>query len=275
MQSALGQLRTFVPTLERTVEETIPQVVQLSSFLKNLSSDFADTGDGGFYMSRKALADPSYQHVRKAMFSPDGTATRLLVFFDGNQLDLNAAARAQQLEDVVANASKYGSLVDSQITVSGAGEVAAALRGAITHDAVLLAITLLAVVGLIGMWRGAAGGIVVGLGVLASYLAALGLSVALWQHLLDRELHAAVAPVSFAVLAACGVPYLVAGAASVRSGGAPLPALGAVFGGGLLLVSGGSFGALGQVGTVLVIGLVALTVVARVCIPAAIPADRS
>src|SRR5262249_1852421 len=55
MQSALGQLRSFVPTLERTIEDTIPQVVQLSSFLRNLSTDFADTGDGGFYMSRKAL----------------------------------------------------------------------------------------------------------------------------------------------------------------------------------------------------------------------------
>ena len=61
MRSALGQLRSFVPTLETTIENTIPQVVQLSAFLKNLSTDFADTGEGGFYLSRKALADPSYQ----------------------------------------------------------------------------------------------------------------------------------------------------------------------------------------------------------------------
>ena len=50
----------------------------------------------------------------------------------------------------------------------------------------------------------------IGLGLLASYLAALGISVALWQHLLGRELHASAPLVSFAVLAACGVPYLVA-----------------------------------------------------------------
>jgi RND superfamily putative drug exporter len=285
MRSALGQLRSFVPTLERTVEETIPQVVQLSSFLKNLSNDFADTGEGGFYLSKKALADPSYQNVRKSMFSSDGTATRLLVYSDGDKLDLDAATRKQQLEIAAGNTTKYGSLVDSQITVSGAAQVAAAVRGALTHDAVLLAVTMLAVLAVVSMWRGAVSGLVIGLGVLASYLAALGISVALWQHLLDRELQASVAPVSFAILAACGVPYLIAtlianearsaGSVSVRAAVAPLTALGAVFGGGLVLVSGGSVSALSQVGTVLLIGLGALTAVAHVCIPAATPAERT
>src|SRR5262249_31047043 len=153
MRSALEQLRTFVPTLERTVEETLPQIVQLSTFMKNLSIDFADTGDGGFYLSRKALADPSYQYVRKTMFSADGTTTRLFVFSDGDKPDLDAAARAQQIDSVVANATKYGSLVDSEVTLSGVAQVAAAVRGALTHDAVLLAVTLLVVAVVVGVWR--------------------------------------------------------------------------------------------------------------------------
>jgi RND superfamily putative drug exporter len=284
MRSALAQLRSFVPTLERTVEDTIPQVVQLSAFLKNLSTDFADTGEGGFYLSRKALADPSYQNVRQSMFSSDGTATRLFVYSDGDKLDLDAAARVQQLEIAAGKATKYGSLVDSQITVSGAAQVAASVRGALTHDAVLLAVTMLAVVALVSLWRGAVSGLVIGLGLLASYLAALGISVALWQHLLGRELHASAPLVSFAVLAACGVPYLVAallateaqsaGTVSVRVAVAPLMALGAAFGSGLVLVSGVSVSALSQIGTVLLIGLGALTAVAHVCVPAAIP-DRT
>ncbi|HUO36561.1 MAG TPA: MMPL family transporter [Mycobacterium sp.] len=285
MRSALGQLSSFVTTLERTVEDTIPQVVQLSAFLKNLSIDFANTGEGGFYLSRKALADPSYQNVRQTMFSSDGMTTRLFVYFDGDKLNLDAAARAQQLEIAVGKATKYGSLVDSQITVSGAAQVAAAVRGALTHDAVLLAVTMLAVVALVSMWRGAVGGLGIGLGVLASYVAALGISVALWQHLLGHDLHASVALVSFAMLAACGVPYLIAtlitteahsaGTVSVRGAVAPIMALGAAFGSGLVLVSGGSFSALSQVGTVLVIGLGALTAVAHACIPAATPEDRT
>jgi RND superfamily putative drug exporter len=283
MRSALGQLRSFVPTLETTVENTLPQVVQLSTFLKNLSADFADTGAGGFYLSKKALADPSYQHVRQSMFSADGTATRLFIYSDGDKLDLDAAARAQQLEIAEGKATKYGSLVDSRMTVSGAAQVAAAVRGALTHDAVLLAVMMLAVGALVSLWRGAVTGLVIVLGVLASYLAALGISVALWQHLLGRELHAWVPLVSFAVLAACGVPYLIAtlidttarsaGTVSVRGAVAPLTAVGAVFGTGLVLVSGASFSALSQVGTVLVIGLGALTAVAHVCLAAAMPAS--
>jgi RND superfamily putative drug exporter len=284
VKSALAQLHSFVPTLETTIQNTLPQVVQMSAFLKNLSIDFANTGEGGFYLSRKALADPSYQHVRQSMFSSDGTVTRLFVYSDGDKLDLDAAARVQQLEIAAGKATKYGSLVDSKITMSGAAPVAAAVRGALTHDAVLLAVTLLAVVGLVGMWRGAVSGVAVGIGVLASYLAALGISIALWQHLLGRELHASVPLVSFAILAACGVPYLIAtliategpsaGTVSMRGAVAPLTALGAVFGGGLVLLSGGSLSALSQVGTVLVIGLGALTAVAHVCIPAAMQ-DRT
>jgi len=280
MRSALEQLRSFVPTLEATIEDTIPQVVQLSTFLKNLSIDFADTGEGGFYLSKKALADPSYQHVRKSMFSSDGTATRLFVYSDGNKLDLDAAARIQQLEIAAGKATKYGSLVDSQITVSGATQAAAAVRGALIHDAALLVVMMLAVVALVSLWRGTISGLVIGVGVLASYLAALGISVALWQHLLGRELHAPVPLVSFAILAACGVPYLIASAAqsagtsSIRGAVAPLPALGAVFGAGLVLVSAGSLSALSQVGTVLAIGLGALTAMAHVIIPAATLAGR-
>lgn len=101
--------------------------------------------------------------------------------------------------------------------MGGAAQIAAAVRDALIHDAVLLAVILLTVVALASMWRGAVHGAAVGVGVLASYLAALGVSIALWQHLLDRELNALVPLVSFAVLASCGVPYLVAASKPVVS----------------------------------------------------------
>lgn len=289
MKSALGKLRSFVPQLEKGIQDAIPQIVQVSAFLKNLSTDFADTGEGGFHLSRKVLADPSYQHVRQSMFSADGTTTRLFVYSDGDKLNLDAAARVQQLEIAASKAMKYGSLVDSQITVSGAAQVAAAIRDALIHDAVLLAVTMLTIVALIGMWRRTVSDLIIGLGVLASYLAALGISVVLWQHLLDRELHATVPLVSFAILTAFGVPYLIAtllatdiasgaqsaSTGSVRGAVAPLAALGVVFGGGLLLVSEGSFSTLSQLGAVLVIGLGTLTAAAHIHIPAGIPKDRT
>ncbi|KAA1250534.1 MMPL family transporter [Mycobacterium simiae] len=283
MRSTLGQLRSFVPKLEATIQEVMPQLVQVSAFLKGLSTDFADTGEGGFHLSRKELASPSYQHVRQTMFSADGRATRLLVFSEGNHLGLDASDRVQQLEIAAGKAMKYGSLVDSQIMVSGAAQVAAAIRGALWHDVVLLTLTMLAVVTLVGMWRGAVSGVVLGLGMLASYFPALGISIVLWQHLMARELAAAVPLVSFAILAAFGIPYLIAtllvadsatgasaSSVSARRAVAPLPMLGALLGAGLLVVSAGSFSAVSQLGAVLVIGLGTLTAVAHLCIPAAV-----
>ncbi|WP_158016057.1 MMPL family transporter [Mycobacterium basiliense] len=292
MRSALAQLQSFVPNLETTIQDTLPQLVQVSAFLRNLRLDFASTGEGGFYLSGKAIADPSYQHVRQTMFSSQGTVTRLLVYSDRDKLDLGAATRAQQLEIAAGKAMKYGSLVDGKVTVSGAAQMAADVRGALTHDAVLLALVLLAVVLAVSMWRGALGGVVVGVGMLLAYLAALGISIALWQDLVGSPLQASVPLVSFAALLTCGIPYLIAGlvatdegaagATPVRRAFAPLAALSAVFGVGLVLVSGGSISALSQVGTVLVAGVGALMAVAHVCVPAAmqdrtrgIQADRS
>ncbi|ORB87804.1 hypothetical protein B1987_23700 [Mycobacterium kansasii] len=295
MRSTLGQLRSFVPRLESSIQEILPQLVQVSAFLKNISVDFADTGEGGFHLTRKDLAEPSYQHVRQSMFSPDGTATRLFVYSDGNTLELDAAARKQSLELAAAKAMKYGSLVDSQITVTGAAQMATAARAALTHDAVLLALMMLVAAVLIGRWRGAISGAVVGVGVAASYLAALGISVVLWQYLLNRQLQVAVPLVSFAILAALGAPYLIAAIAAitplqapdiargprpattmpVRSAVAPLIALGAVFAGGLLVVSGGSAGAASQLGTIVLLGLGVLIAVAPVCIAAVIRRDHT
>ncbi len=284
MKSSLAQLQSYIPNLEKTIDNALPQIAQVAALLKGMSSDFQDTGEGGFYLSRKAMADPSYRHVRQSMFSSDGTATRLFVYSDGDNLGMDAAGRAQQLEIAAGKAMKYGSLVDGKITVSGAAQVAAAVHGTLAHDALLMAVVLLAVLALVGMWLGAVGAAAVGLGVLASYVAALGISTALWQNLLDQDLDASMPLVSFAILAACGVPYLVAALKAplsisetpaattvpLRRAVAPLAALGATFGGGLLLISlpGGSHTALGQVGTALVIGLGAVIAVAHLCIPA-------
>lgn len=261
MRSALDQLRSFVPTLQTTIESTIPQVVQLSAFLKNLSIDFADTGEGGFYLPRKALADPSYQHVRQTMFSADGTATRFLVYSDQTGVDVAAASRVDQIQAAVGNATKYGSLVDSEVYVSGGAQVAAAVRGALEHDAILLVLVVVAVAALAGMWRGALGGLSVALALLGSYLAGLGVTVGVWQYLLHGSVAAAAVPASFAVLAACGVPYLMAALVPIQRGAAPLAAAGGALGAGLMLL--GSSVALAQTGTVVLVGVVVLAAMAQ------------
>uniref|UniRef100_UPI0012675EC6 hypothetical protein n=1 Tax=Mycobacterium tuberculosis TaxID=1773 RepID=UPI0012675EC6 len=57
------------------------------------------------------------------------------------------------------------------------------------------------------------------------------------------------------------------GAVSGRGAVAPLAALGGVFGAGLVLVSGGSFSVLSQIGTVVVLGLGVLITVQRAWLP--------
>ncbi len=160
--------------------------------------------------------------------------------------------------------------------MGGDAQIAAAVRDALIHDAVLLA-RYLAHGG--NSWPacgGAVHGAAVGVGVLASYLAALGVSIALWPALLDRRLNALVPLVSFAVLALCGVRIslpaskpvvsptgkLRCAVGAIRAGAvAPLAALG----GGIRRWPGagcqeGSFSVLSQIGTVVVSVWVLITV---------------
>ncbi len=131
------------------------------------------------------------------MFSSDGTATQLFLYSDERWTLLRQHARSS-LRVAAGKAMKYEAWSTAQVTVGGAVQIAAAVHDALIHDAVLLAVILLTVVALASMWRSAVHGAAVGVGVLASYRR-LGVSIALWQHLLDRELNALVPLVSFAV----------------------------------------------------------------------------
>ena len=148
MQAALAQVRGLIPGLTDTIDSVLPQLVQLTSFLKNVSLDFKTTGEGGFYLPRKALNAPSYRQVKETLFSPDGHATRLFVYGDPADPELPMAARSAAITSAVAGSTKYGGLADAQVTVTGAGTIQHAVNDLARHDLVVMSLAV-ALVGLI------------------------------------------------------------------------------------------------------------------------------
>jgi RND superfamily putative drug exporter len=206
---AVPTIRASLTELGRLVDSIEPQLRQMTHQLTELSTDFQGTGSGGFYLPRSALSDPRFRQVAQMLFSPDGHATRLLVYGDGDAWGSDGARRSAEIEQAVGEATKDGTLVKPAVHITGVGSATANLRTFVEHGDRLLAIVALTLIFLITvlMLRSLVAGVVVVTTVVLSYASALGASVLVWQDLLGRELHWAVPAFAFIALVAVGADY--------------------------------------------------------------------
>jgi RND superfamily putative drug exporter len=112
-----------------------------------------------------------------------------------------------------------------------------------------------------------------------SYASALGASILIWQHLLHRELHWSVAPISFIALVAVGADYNLLLAMRIReearaglgtgiirafaATGGVVTTAGIVFGITMFALSGSSVLSVAQIGVTIGVGLLLDTLIVR------------
>ena len=113
MRIALVQLRELVGTLGDVTNSIVPELRQISDYLRELSVGFQGSGEGGFYLPQRGFDDPRFQEISRLLFSPDGHATRLLVYGDGRAWSTHGAQRASDIELAVHDAIKEGTLAGS------------------------------------------------------------------------------------------------------------------------------------------------------------------
>lgn len=290
MRAALGQLRPVIATLSDVTNSVVPQIRDVSGYLTELGIDFQGSGEGGFYLPQRAFDDPRFEEVNRLLYSPDGTATRLLVYGDAEAWSLDGAHLAKDIELAAQDATKEGTLAGSTISVSGVGGATRDLEVFSNRDFVLLAVVALILVFLIValMLRSPVAGVVVVATVIASYASAMGASVLIWQHLLGQELAFVVPPLAFIALVAVGADYnllLVVriqeeAGAGLRTGiirafggtGGVVTTAGVVFGVTMFSMLAGEVLTLAQVGSTIGIGLLIDTLVVRAIVVPAIVA---
>ncbi|MDT0550536.1 MMPL family transporter, partial [Streptomyces sp. DSM 41529] len=186
MRTALTQLRGLTSTLRSSLGSVGPQMQQMTGYLSQLSTDFDGSSEGGFYLPPRTFDDPEYRRVMDMMFSPDGHATRLLVYGDGESWGRDGADRSAEIRVAAAEALKDTPLaVSGVIDLTGVGTATAELIEYVQHDFALLVIVTLILIFVIvaGMLRSPVAGIVVLATVTISYASALGASAAIWQFL--------------------------------------------------------------------------------------------
>ncbi len=208
-RTTLTQLRDVVTSLMHTTGSVTPQLSQLTAYLTEMSHDFAGTGEGGFYVPQRVFDDPRFQRAAHLVFSPDGRATRLVVYPEGSAWGGEAAALTDQIRSAVHEATKEGPLAHNVVSVTGVGAYTSDLRSALAKDMVLVVVVTLALIFAIvlAMVRSPVAAIAIVATVAASYLAALGATVLLWQDIVGSGVHWAVAPLSFVALVAVGADY--------------------------------------------------------------------
>lgn len=282
MRTALTQLRTLTASVRSSLGSVGPQMEQMTGYLSQLSADFDGSAEGGFYLPPRTFDDPDYRRVMTMMFSPDGHATRLLVYGDGESWGRDGADRSAEIRIAAAEALKDTPLAAGGVVdLTGVGTATAELITYVKHDFTLLVVATLILIFVIvaAMLRSPVAGIAVLATVTISYLSALGASAAIWQYVVGQPLHWAVPALAFIALVAVGADYNLLLAmrlrdeahAGIRTAtvrafagtGSVVTVAGIVFGLTMFAMLGASVVTIAQVGSTIGIGLLIDTMVVR------------
>jgi RND superfamily putative drug exporter len=280
-RTKMAQARETIASLSLDTDSALPEFSRLADYLTELDAAFAGSPERGFYLPESALHDPGYQRAARLFFSPDGHATRLLVFGEGDAWSQAAAQHSASIRTAIHEATKEGTLSNNVVHITGVGAYTSDLQSTLARDMTLLAAVALALVFLVVLLliRSPAAAIAVVATVGFSYLSALGSTVALWTGLFGQDIHWAVPPLSFVALVAVGTDYNLLFTARLKeeapgglktgmvrafaSTGGVVTTAGIVFALTMLALLASRVSSIAQIGTTVGIGLVIDTLVVR------------
>jgi RND superfamily putative drug exporter len=284
MRAALRQMNSLVADVKGVTEEIQPMVATLVEYLRGLRYDFQFSGEGGFYLPRRAWQDPGFRRASEVYFSPDGFSTRILVFGNGKMFGLDGAQRSADIVTAVNEATKEGTLVGAAVIKTGFGTGIGELHSYILDDFALLAKVSLALVFLIVlvMLRSPIAAIVVFGTVVVSFASAIGISTLIWQDIFGKDLHWPVTSIALIALVAVGSDYnllltmrmreeVCRDGSGLRTGiiraiggtGGVVTVAGIVFGLTMLAMMAGDVLSIKQIGATIGVGLLIDTLIVR------------
>ncbi|QKT08309.1 RND family transporter [Gordonia sp. X0973] len=282
LRAALAQAREVIVPLRGTLNAILPQTEEITAFIDEVSKAYASGAPGSFFfLPSQALQSPLFQSGMPHFFSPDGKATRMVVTPEVEGFSREAMDVSAEVIPTAVAAVKGTSLAGSTVSIGGPGGTLLNIESFAHEDFIAIVVAAYAFVFcvvLLLLRSFVAACAVLGT-VTLSYLAAMGLSVALWQGLLGNPLHWSVAPIAFTFLVAVGADYnmlLVSRFREEYRHGGGVGLIRAMVGTGrVVTVAGLTFGLtmlamiasdarnVGQVGTTVALGLLIDTLIIR------------
>ncbi|WP_216213478.1 MMPL/RND family transporter [Amycolatopsis aidingensis] len=254
---------------------------EAADFLLNLGTAAKDPAIGGFYLPATAFDNPDLALASGYFLSPDGRTARMIVLGDSDPFGTEAMHRARAIRAAAERAVHETPLAGSRIAATGMAATNADLDDLVRQDFLLVALLALGTVLMILflLLRSVIAPLYLMVSVVLSYASAIGLSVAVWQHLLGQDLHWSVPPISFIALVAVGADYnllLISrirdeSARGTRSGviravgatGGVITSAGVIFAASMFAMMTGNVTTLAQIGFTIGAGLLIDTFVVR------------
>jgi RND superfamily putative drug exporter len=206
----LDQMRQVILAEHSTIAPQLTQLDELSRQMMDLGYAFdSSKNDEFFYLPPDAFKNPYFQIDLRFFVSPDGKSARYMVYHDGEALSPEGIKHDQTYLPAAKEALKGTTLAGSRVYLGGAAATYWDIQEAAKTDlfiAATAAFALIFVVMLLITRSVVAALVIIGT-VAFSYCGAFGLSVLLWQHLLGIPLSWLNLPLTFLILVAVGSDY--------------------------------------------------------------------
>ena len=285
----LEELHQIILTEHSTIEPQLTQLDELSRQMMDLGYAFdTSKNDEFFYLPPDAFSNPSFQTDLRFFVSPDGRAARYMVYHDGEALTPEGIKHDQAYLPAAKEALKGTTLAGARVYLGGAAATYWDIQEAARTDLIIAATAAFALIFLVMLLI--TGSVIAALVIIAtvafSYSGAFGLSVLLWQHFLGIPLSWLNLPLTFIILVAVGsdynllliVRYLEESKAGLNTGliravansGKVVTTAGLVFAVTMMAMVSSDLVNIGQMGSIIGLGLLLDTLVVRSFITPAI-----
>ncbi|MGH3725927.1 MAG: RND family transporter [Mycobacterium sp.] len=285
----LDNMRKVVLTEQSTMRPLLTQMNELGRQMMDLGYAFdSSKNDEFFYLPPEAFDNPYFQIDLKYFVSPDGKSARYMIYHDGEALSPEGVAHAQAYLPAAKEALKGTTLAGARVYLGGAAATYWDIQEATKTDLLIAAIAAFALIFLVMLLitRSVVAALVIIGTVAFSYSGAFGLSVLVWQHFLGIPLSWLNLPITFIILVAVGsdynllliARYLEESKAGLNTGliravansGKVVTTAGIVFATTMMAMLSSDLLSVGQLGSIIGLGLLLDTLIVRSFITPAI-----
>ncbi|MEN3221746.1 RND family transporter [Mycolicibacterium porcinum] len=286
---ALQEMRAVMLAQQSTTWPMLAQMDELGRQMIDLGRAFdSSKNDEFFYLPPEAFDNPSFQIDLKFFVAPDGKSARFIVYHDGEALSPEGIEHSQAYLPAAKEALKGTTLAGSRVYLGGAAATYWDIQDATRIDLLIAAIAAFALIFLVMLLitRSVVAAIVIVGTVAFSYAGAFGLSVLVWQHFLAIPISWLNLPITFIILVAVGsdynllliARYLEESKAGLNTGliravansGKVVTTAGLVFATTMLAMLASDLTSVGQLGSIIGLGLLLDTLIVRSFITPAI-----
>jgi RND superfamily putative drug exporter len=197
-------------TMHSTMSGLLGEMDEISNNATAMGQAFdAARNDDSFYLPPEVFQNKDFQRAMNSFLSPDGKAARFIISQRGDPGTPEGIKRINQIRTAAEEALKGTPLTNAKIYIAGTAATYKDWADGSKYDLLIAGVGSLCLVFIIMLiiTRGFVAALAIVGTVALSLGASFGLSVLVWQYVLDIRLHWMVLPMSVIILLAVGSDY--------------------------------------------------------------------